>query len=121
MRRLIIGQPFPNYQQQYVGPPAAPGLTPSPTSETTRPRLSAPFALENQLFPQQHLDSYRDDPSGSGPGGQEVNTPPPPPMNPLQRLWLALCPPPRTIPLPQGPWMMVLSDVPPEVRPDVAL
>lgn len=108
-RPVYIGQPVPNYQQQIRSPEPGLGLTPPRRGETARSALIAPFALENQLYPQQHVYNFRDDPSGSGPGGAEVNTPPPAPMSILGRLWLALCPPPDETRLPQGDWLNIME------------
>lgn len=101
------GQPLPNFQRQIAGPPAAQGLGVSRTSQRVRPPIYAPFSLTNPPLAQRHDYNYRLDPSGSGPGGQEVNTPDDPPMGVAGRLRLWLNPPPKVIGLPRGPWLEI--------------
>lgn len=101
-----IGQDFPNYQEQWPGPEAGLGMIPSHKSQRTRQNLRAPLPLNNQVFPQQHLFYYRDDPSGAGPGGQDNNLPyQPPPLG--VRGWLKLLLSPRGSRLPVAPWAMI--------------
>ena len=107
---LYIGQNLPNYQQQIPGPEPGIGLLPARKGQYSRGRFTAPMPVTNQLFPQQHIYSYRDDPSGAGPGGKEVNTPPARPMGLLHKLLLPLLLPPRNASrLPVAPWNMINS------------
>lgn len=101
-----IGQDFPNYQEQWPGPEAGLGMLPSRKSQRTRMNLRAPLPLNNQVFPQQHLYNYRDDPSGAGPGGQDNHLPEQPHRLSLLgyvKLFLS----PRGSRLPVGPWAMI--------------
>jgi hypothetical protein len=108
MPRAYIGQNFPNYQEQRPGPEPGLGLTPPRHGQFARPRLTAPMSINNQAFPQQHIYAYRLEPSGAGPGGQDIHLPEEPaPMSLLQRLKLFCNPPPDGSRLPIAPWRMV--------------
>ena len=104
-----IGQDFPNYQEQWPGPEAGLGMLPSRKSQRTRLNLRAPLPLNNQVFPQQHLYNYRDDPSGAGPGGQDPHLPEQPRVSRLALFakLLATLPNRYASRLPVGPWSLI--------------
>lgn len=108
--RVYVGQDQPNYQQQWPGPEPGLGMLPPRRGPKSRDRYRAPMAFNNQLFPQQHVFYYRQDPSGAGPGGQDNHLPEQPrTMGLMQRLKLLLNPPPNGSRLPVAPWGMIVG------------
>lgn len=112
---VFIGQQnFPNFQRQIAGPAAGVGLGVSRASQRARPRITASMPLTNRMQTGIHTFSYRDDPSGAGPGGPEVNTPPKT-SSFVAKLKARLIPAPNTVRLPHTEaWFWVLPSVLPK-------